>query len=449
MSKSLLHKFIREMLDVEGFDVVEAHWETPEGVQFWPVGHRPSRADAVLVVELKRRWQGICSGCLHKCKKIHERLPKRRWQARRTMGHATVLQYAPQRLWCARCQSAKVELLAWADGYQRETRGFQQELALQAASMPTQHVAVLNGVSWHTVRRAEKSAYERWERTRKPVALTMVGIDEKYLGRRAKRRHGSKFITIISNLKTGEPIWIGKGRGKGPVDDWLMSLDDKQIAAIKLFSMDFAAGYIKAVEKHPKLTHVTIVHDPFHTIKLANKALDELRRATFFRASAQMRAVGKGKRWLLLRAWEHSSEKQKRSLKHLFRFNQRLATAYQVVEELREALRAPDELSMVVALDHVLKRTERRDNKPMRKLHNTLKKYFEQIVNLGRFHPPTGRVEALNNNWETAVRQARGYFDLDFLFLKVRFMTANPIANEHGTIRFLALGLTPAIRSAA
>lgn len=449
MSKSLLGKCIKEMLDVEGFDVVAAHWETPDGQRCWPMGHRPRRRDAVLVIEMTRRWQGRCPSCLRRCKRVHERLGKRRWRELPTMGHPTVLEYAPQRLFCEHCQRTQVELLPWAEPYQRETRRFQQHLALQAASMPTQHVAVLHAVSWHTVRRAERAAYERWQATREPTPLTMVGVDEKYLGRGGKRRYGTKFVTIISNLQTGEPLWIGKGRGKEPVYAWLETLTDQQIATIKLFSMDLAAGYTRAVLDHPKLKHVAIVHDPFHVIKLANKALDELRRETFFRASSKMRAVGKGKRWLLLRAWDNCTEKQQFKLKSLFRYNRRLANAYQIVEQLRETLRAPSEIAMIAGLEHVLKRTERRANKPMRKLHDTLNKHFWQIVSLGRFHAPTGRVEALNNNWETAVRKARGYLDLDFLLLKLRFMTVNPIANDYGTSRFLALGLPPSLPNAA
>jgi hypothetical protein len=55
----------------------------------------------------------------------------------------------------------------------------------------------------------------------------------------------------------------------------------------------------------------------------------------------------------------------------------------------------------------------------------------------------------LNNNWETAVRQARGYRNLDFLLLKLRFMTANPVRTDNGVRRFLALGLpTPYAKAA-
>lgn len=47
----------------------------------------------------------------------------------------------------------------------------------------------------------------------------MVGIDEKYLGRRNRFEH--KYVTIVSNLLTGEPIWKGFGRSESTVAAWL------------------------------------------------------------------------------------------------------------------------------------------------------------------------------------------------------------------------------------
>ncbi len=39
-------------------------------------------------------------------------------------------------------------------------------------------------------------------------------------------------------------------------------------------------------------------------MKRAAQAIDELRRQLFFRGGPQMMAIGRGKRWLFLRAWE-------------------------------------------------------------------------------------------------------------------------------------------------
>ena len=98
---------------------------------------------------------------------------------------------------------------------------------------------------------------------------------------------------------------------------------------------------------------------------------------------------------------------------------------------------------MIVGLDRILRRTELRCYKPLRKLHDSLNAHRAAILALGEHRPAAGRVEALNNNWESLVRRGRGYRDHDHLLLKLRFMTANPIRSDEGIRRFLALGLQP------
>jgi transposase len=183
---------------------------------------------------------------------------------------------------------------------------------------------------------------------------------------------------------------------------------------------------------------------PFHLMKRAGEAIDELRRDYFFRAGGELRAVGRGTRWLVLRAWERCSPAQQHKLRELFAYNPRLGRAYQVIEEFRELVcRAPDREAMDVGLARILRRTQERQTPALRRWHESLRNHREAILALAEHRPPAGRIEALNNNWETLVRRARGYRDLHYLLLKLRFMIANPIRNDRGVQRFLALGLTP------
>src|ERR1051325_11733543 len=46
-----------------------------------------------------------------------------------------------------------------------------------------------------------------------------------------------------------------------------------------------------------------IVSDKFHVMQHANAAVDEVRRAEFFRKGGRQRGLIKGKRWLLLTRW--------------------------------------------------------------------------------------------------------------------------------------------------
>jgi transposase len=434
-------RILTQIAGFRGWKVVEAYWQDGQGRRVEPVAGYDVAPDTILVLRLARRWAPRCAKCLAIGKPgcCHERCKVRRWADLPWAGHRVVLEYAPIRVKCRRCRSHAVELLAWADPKQRQTRRLQHHVTVDAFSMPLLHVSTKYGLSWHTVRRAELDAIERWERTCPPEALEQVGVDEKWLGRRHKRPE--KYVTIVSNLKTGIPVWMGYGRSAETLTGWLQTLTAEQKAAIKLFAMDMHPPFRKAVQEDPALKQVPIAHDPFHIIKRAGEALTELRRQAFFRAGPELRAVGRGTRWLVLKAWEKTTEEERATLRRLFSYNGKLARAYQVVDELRVALRAPDELTMATGVWHVLCRTRRRDNVPMRKLHDSLIEHMEGILALGEHQPPTGRIEALNNNWESLVRRGRGYRNHHYLLAKLRFVTANPVRNRQGIQRFLALGL--------
>jgi len=206
--------------------------------------------------------------------------------------------------------------------------------------MPVMHVAALHGLSWRTVRRAEGAALARWDATRPRSPLEMVGLDEKWLGRRHKRDY--KYVTIVSNLATGEPIWIGANRREETVRSWLATLTSEQKATIKVIAMDMHRPFANAILGDPEMKHVAIVHDPFHIMKRAGEAVSEVRKNAFFRAGPERRSIGRGARWLVLRAWERSTPTQQGELRFLLAQNKTLARAYQIQEELREALHAPD-----------------------------------------------------------------------------------------------------------
>jgi transposase len=444
----LRSRIVTQVLGVPGWKVREAFFETVDGRQVEPVRGFKLPAGTRLVLRVERQWATRCSHCSAIGQKLHEQLKPRRWLDLPWGGHRVEIEAAPVRIKCRRCECHRVEYVPWADPHQRQTRRLQQHLTLEAASMPVMHVAALHGLSWSTVRRAEGAALARWDATRAPVPLRMVGVDEKWLGRRHKLDF--HYVTIVSNLETGEPIWIGPDRRITTLSAWLATLSVKQKADIQLFAMDMHDPFRLAIEQDPALGHAAVVHDPFHVMKRAGEAVDEMRRAVFFRAGPELRQVGRGSRWLLLRAWERSSIEQREKLKSLLAYNYLLARTYQIKEELREVvLHAPDRPSMEIGLRRILRRTQAHCYKALRKLHDSLVEHLERILALGEHRPPTGRIEALNNNWETLVRRGRGYRDYPYLLLKLRFMTANPVRSTSGVQRFLALGLPAPLPKAA
>ena len=76
-----------------------------------------------------------------------------------------------------------------------------------------------------------------------------------------------------------------------------------------------------------------IVYDKFH-MQHANDAIDEVRKAEFFRQGPKKRGLIKGKKWLLLSRWKNLTPAQRGDLNRLFALNRRVFNAYLLKESL-------------------------------------------------------------------------------------------------------------------
>jgi transposase len=77
-----------------------------------------------------------------------------------------------------------------------------------------------------------------------------------------------------------------------------------------------------------------IVYDKFPVMQHASRAVDEVRRAEFFRKGGRTRDLVKGKRWLLLSRWGNLDSRKRQLLNELFRLNRRMMKAYLLKESL-------------------------------------------------------------------------------------------------------------------
>ena len=66
-------------------------------------------------------------------------------------------------------------------------------------------MALRFGLPASTVRSIDLRYLERWAASRKKSALAQMGVDEIHLGNK------QKFITVVSNLDSAEPVWLVVG----------------------------------------------------------------------------------------------------------------------------------------------------------------------------------------------------------------------------------------------
>src|SRR5262244_2576708 len=167
-----------------------------------------------------------------------------------------------------------------------------------------------------------------------------------------------------------------------------------------------------------------IVYDKFHIMQHANAAIDQVRRAGFFRKGGRMRGLVKGKRWLLLTRWVNLTGPKRQELNALFSMNRRLLKAYLLKESLERLWFYRYEGAMLRYLQSWIDQLRWQRLKPFQKLAEMLLDHLEGILNYCRTKVPMGVVEAINGNIKSLLRRGRGYQNLHYLLLKAQRLAA-------------------------
>jgi len=244
-----------------------------------------------------------------------------------------------------------------------------------------------------------------------------MGVDEIHLGKK------QKFLTVVCNLETAEPLWFGQDRKKATLDEFFRTeLSARRRRAIEAACVDMWDPYRLSIEQWAP--NCRIVYDKFHVLQHANNAVDEVRRAEFFRKSPELRGLIKGKRWLLLSRWINLDTGKKRQLNKLFALNRRVMKAYLLKESLERLWSYRYEGAMLRYLQSWIDQLRWQRLKPFEKLAHMLLDHLEGILNYCRTKVPLGVVEAVNGNIKTLLRRGRGYKNLRYLLLKAQRMAA-------------------------
>jgi transposase len=165
-----------------------------------------------------------------------------------------------------------------------------------------------------------------------------------------------------------------------------------------------------------------IVYDKFHVIQHANDAVDEVRRAEFFRKGTKMRGLVKGKKWLLLSRWKNLATKQRGDMNRLFQLNRRLFKAYLLKESLERLWSYHYEGAMLNYLQKWIDQLRWQRLPSFQDLGQMLLKHLDGILNYCRTKVRFGVVEAINGNIRMLLNRGRGYKNLRYLLLKAKRM---------------------------
>ena len=357
----------------------------------------------------------ICSGCGGRCWKIEENrqrtvrdLPWRKYQT------FVVVEF--YRVRCPKC-GLKVEAVPQLPSKAPFSKDFEDAVGLACESAAARQVARQYGLAAGTVRAIDQRYLERWTKNRKKPVLRQMGVDEIYLGKT------QKFLTVVSNLETGEPLWFGQDRKQETLDEFFRAeLSGMQRGRIAAACVDMWEPYTASILHWAP--QCRIVYDKFHVMQHASKAVDEVRRAEFFRKGGRLRGLVKGKRWLLLSRWVHLDNRKRQMLNELFRLNRRMMKAYLLKESLDRLWTYRYEGAALRYLHQWIDQLHWQRLEPFKKLAEMLLSHLEGILNYCRVPVRFGVVEAVNGNIKALLRRGRGYKNLRYLLLKAQRLAA-------------------------
>ena len=326
---------------------------------------------------------------------------------------ATLLVLHGHRHRCQRCGRIRREEVLFADARRRYSRSFARMVVELASYMALAHVAMTLRVGWDLVKEIFYGHLQRKLKKRRFSHLRYIAVDEFAL------RKGHRYITLVMDLETGAVLWVSMGKDSHGLEQFLWRLNRAR-APLKAIAMDMSKAYYKAVRK--VFPHLDVVYDPYHVVAMVNKAVDDVRKGLYRQLSGQERKLIKGSRYLLLKGLEKLKPTALQRLWELMEINKPLYVAYLLKEDFRRFWDFRDPSHAADFLIDWLDRAVESGLRPFIRLAYTLCKHFQGLMAYFHHRISTGPLEGLNNKIKVLKRQAYGYRDLNFFFLRIMFI---------------------------
>jgi transposase len=289
-------------------------------------------SDGTIVVSLRPgyRQRDRCPHCRRRCPGYDLGEGRRRWRALDLGTTRCYLEADAPRVEC-KVHGVVVAAVPWARHGAGFTRSFDDQIAWLTVNTSKTAICVLMRIAWRTVGRiCERVSAEAKAGRDLFAGLKALGFDEISI------RKGQKYLTVVVDHHTGRLVWAAYGRDRKTVEKFLDLLGEERSKQIEFVSCDDAEWITRPVSE--RCPNAVIALDPFHIVKAATDALDEIRREIWNEArragNKQLAKDLKGARFALWKNPGNLSERQQQKLSSIQQINQRLYRAYLLAQQL-------------------------------------------------------------------------------------------------------------------
>ncbi|NLE96641.1 MAG: ISL3 family transposase [Propionibacterium sp.] len=401
-------------------------WQCLLGVEKTVVEGVEFDEDAQVLVAHVRpaaRQRGRCGLCRRRSPGYDAWPGRRRWRTLDLGSVTAVLEARSPRVRC-RVHGVVVAAVPWARHDAGHTYAFDDQVAWLATRSAKSTVTELMRIAWRTVGSIIARVWDDVEAgTDRFAKLRRIGIDE------ISYKKGHKYLMVVVDHDTGRLVWAAPGRSKATVGEFFDLLGPERSSQITHVSAD-GADFIDTIvaEMCPGAVRVA---DPFHIVKWATEALDEVRREAWNdarklarsepkpargrpRADAPPRPGSerakalKGARYSLWKNPENLTDNQQAKLAWIAQTDPRLYRAYLLKEGLRTVFKLPH-AAAAEALDRWISWARRCRIPAFVKLQRSIVKHRARILAAIEHGLSNGLIESTNTKIRLITRMAFGF----------------------------------------
>lgn len=358
-----------------------------------------------LIIDFATGSRFPCPECGEADNPVHDTVAKQ-WRHLDFFQHTCTIHARVPRIRCQRCGVRQLPV-PWARAGSGFTLLFEALVLSMAPHMPVRaiarHMHTDDKRLWTILRHYVATARDREEFHE----VTALAVDE------TSSRRGHKYVTVVADIDARRVIFATPGKGKDTLGRFTTDFHahNGDSDAVRHICMDMSPAYIAAASEC--LPNAIQTYDRFHVMKLANEALDAVRRM-----DVKDHPYLKGTRYIWLSNPDRLTGSERKLLEGLQRINRNTARAYHLVLTLRGFW----DVSLAEAEDYLrafCSWAMRSRLEPFKKLAMTIRRHWKGIVNYHYSRMTTGFMEGINSLIQAAKRKARGYATFDNLITMI------------------------------
>ena len=349
----------------------------------------------------------------------------RRWRHLDSCQFKTVLEAAVPLVECAE-HGAQTVQVPWAEGSSRFTLFFERFAIQVLEACPAARAGELLRISWDEADGIKQRAVRRGLGRRQLDGLEHVCVDEKAVGR------GQDYVTLVTGVIAGKPhvLYVGDGRDEAALNGFWAWLGPDACARIKAVSMDMGQPYQNSVRRYCK--NAELIFDPFHLMKMLNKAVDEVRRQEVVKGTGAEKSALKQTRQMWLWGEENLPDRHAARFEALKASTLKTAHAWRLKELWRTFKRCLDVDDAYAFFHKWYVLAMQSKLAPVKKVARTFKAHLAGIVSIFKHGFCNALAEGVNSRIQLLMQKSCGYRNRERLKTDILFhfggLAMNPFA---------------------